>query len=190
VLIPARGQVGVATRQHRGPESPTREIPCSRFLPIRGSGSIICNDWKTLNQNVAALQDRGHVLVFQPSAAEVHAQAAEWFKDKEPEIYEWFGKNLHRMREPSFRHYVRARELKAAGMNWTEVLAEDAENRRAQLAVEILASGSYCNTMEMVRAFVQQGGGCRATFFNYRRKLGNGSAEKPAKGQAEENPRG
>jgi hypothetical protein len=69
---------------------------------------------------VAALQDRGHVLVFQPSAAEVHRKAAEWFKDEE--IYAWFGKNLHRMVEPSFRHYVRAGELKAAGMVWTEVL--------------------------------------------------------------------
>ena len=36
---------------------------------------IISNDWKTLNKNVAALQDRGHVLLFQPSAAEVHQQA-------------------------------------------------------------------------------------------------------------------
>ena len=42
---------------------------------------IISNDWKTLNKNVAALQDRGHVLLFQPSAAEVHAQAGKWFDD-------------------------------------------------------------------------------------------------------------
>src|SRR5437660_4282060 len=75
---------------------------------------IICNDWRTLNNNVSALQDRGHVLVFQPGAVEVHARAGEWFKEKEPEIYEWFGKNLDRMCEPSFRHYVRAGELKAA----------------------------------------------------------------------------
>jgi hypothetical protein len=27
-------------------------------------------------------------------------------------IYEWFAKNLHRVREPSFRHYVRAKGLK------------------------------------------------------------------------------
>jgi hypothetical protein len=71
------------------------------------------------------------------------------------------------MHEPSFRHYVRARELKAAGMDWTEVLAVDAENRRARLAAEILASGAYQSTGAMVRAFVQQGGGCRATFFNF-----------------------
>ena len=46
---------------------------------------IISNDWKTLNKNVAALQDRGHVLLFQPDAAEVHRKAGTWFDD--PEIY-------------------------------------------------------------------------------------------------------
>jgi hypothetical protein len=49
-------------------------------------------------------------------------------------------------------------------MDWTEVLAEDAENRRARLAAEILASSSYQSTGEKARAFVQQDGGCRATF--------------------------
>jgi hypothetical protein len=133
-----------------------------------------------LNRNVEALQDRGYVLVFQPSAAEVHRKAGEWFQDQE--IYEWFGANLHRIAEPSFRYYVRAGELKAAGMDWTEVLAVEAENLRARLAAEILASTSYRSTMDQARAFVAQGGGCRATFFNYRRKLDSGSAEKPAKG--------
>ena len=69
------------------------------------------------------------------------ARPDEWFDD--PEIYAWFGANLHRMREPSLRHYVRARELKAAGMDWTDVLAVEAENRRARLAAELLASAAY-----------------------------------------------
>ena len=103
-----------------------------------------------------------------PDAAEVHRQAGTWFDD--PEIYEWFAANLHRVREPSMRHYVRARELKAAGMDWTEVLAAEAENKRERLAAELLASAAYGSTAERVRAFVEQGGGCRATFFNYRRK--------------------
>ena len=83
----------------------------------------------------------------------------------------WFAANLHRVREPSLRHYVRARELKAAGMDWTEVLAAEAENRRARLAAELLASAAYGSTAARVQAFVEQGGGCRATFFNYRRYL-------------------
>src|SRR5713101_616699 len=36
------------------------------------------------------------------------------------------------------------------------------------------------------RLLSEQGGGCRATFFNYRRKLGTGSAKEPAKGNAKE----
>jgi len=136
---------------------------------------IISNDWKTLNRNVAALQDRGHVVFFEPSAAEVHAQAGTWFDDRE--IYAWFAANLHRVHEPSLRHYVRARELKAAAMDWTGVLvAEDeAENKRAQLAAELLASAAYESTAAQVKAFVERGGGCRATFFNYRRRLESGN---------------
>ena len=130
---------------------------------------IISNDWKTLNRNVAALQDRGHVLFFHPGAAEVHRQAGTWFDD--PELYDWFAANLHRVREPSLRHYVRASELKAAGMDWTVVLADETENPRARLAAELLASADYPNTSGRVKAFVEQGGGCRATFFNYRRRL-------------------
>lgn len=136
---------------------------------------IITNDWRTLDKNVAALQDRGHVLFFEPGAAEVHRKAGTFFDD--PEIYDWFAANLHRVREPSLRHYVRARELKAAGMDWTDVLAAEGENKRARLTRELLESSSYASTAERVQAFVEQGGGCRATFFNYRRKLAspNGS---------------
>ncbi len=91
------------------------------------------------------------------------------------EIYEWFAKNLHRVREPSMRHYVRARELKAAGMDWTDVLAAEAENKRERPAAELLASAAHGSTAARVKAFVEQGGGCRATFFNYRRKLASGN---------------
>jgi hypothetical protein len=140
-----------------------------REFTTKSRVAIICNDWKTLNKNVAALQDRGHVLLFEPDAAEVHRQAGTWFDDAE--IYEWFAANLHRVREPSMRHYVRARELKAAGMDWTEVLAAEAENKRERLAAELLASAAHGSTAERVRAFVERGGGCRATFFNYRRKI-------------------
>jgi hypothetical protein len=130
---------------------------------------IISNDWKTLNKNVAALQDRGHVVFFEPSAAEVHAQAGKWLDDEE--IYPWFAANLHRIREPSLRHYVRARELKAAGMDWTAILATEDENPRARLVRELLASNAYDSIEARSKAFVEQGGGCRATFFNYRGKL-------------------
>jgi hypothetical protein len=123
---------------------------------------IISNDWKTLNMNVAALQDRGHVLMFEPSAAEVHHKAGTWFDDRE--IYEWFGADLHRVCEPSMRQYVRARELKAARMDWTDVFAVEAENRRERLAAELLVSDAYDSTGERVKAFGERGGGIERRF--------------------------
>jgi hypothetical protein len=141
-----------------------------REFTTKSRAVIISNDWKTLDKNVAALQDRGHVVFFAPNAAEVHAQAGTWFDD--PEIYPWFAANLHRVRQPSLRHYVRARELKAAGMDWTEVLADGDDNRRARLAAELLASATYDGIEARAAAFVAQGGGCRATFYNYRHRLG------------------
>jgi hypothetical protein len=56
-------------------------------------------------------------------------------------------------------------------MDWTDVLAVEDENPRARLAAELLASNAYGSTAARVKAFVEQEGGCRATFFNYRRKL-------------------
>jgi hypothetical protein len=65
------------------------------------------------------------------------------------------------------RQYVRARELKAGGMDWTDVLAVEDENRRARLAAELLASLAFGSTAERVKAFDERGGGCRVTFYNY-----------------------
>ena len=67
---------------------------------------IITNDWKTLNRDVAALQDRGHVVLFQPSALEIHLRTAEWFWDQE--IFDFLGERLHWLQEASMRHYLAA----------------------------------------------------------------------------------
>jgi hypothetical protein len=56
-------------------------------------------------------------------------------------------------------------------MDWTEVLTSEIENPRARLVAELLSSTAYGNTAARVQAFVEQGGGYRATFFNYRRYL-------------------
>jgi hypothetical protein len=65
-------------------------------------------------------------------------------------------------------------------MAWTEVLELTADNRRARLAAEILASDAYKSTIDRVRAFVRQGGGCRATVSNERRRLHGEATGKTA----------
>lgn len=131
---------------------------------------IICNDWKTLNRNVVALQDRGHTLVFEPTAEEVHEKTGEWFRD-DPDIYKWFGENLHRVKEPSMRTYLRAAELKRANMDWMDIVPLAPENRRQRLVTELQADRSFCTEDARAREFSVRGGGCRATYFNHSRKL-------------------
>ena len=128
---------------------------------------IICNEWKTLNRNVAALQDRGHVLCFRPSASEVHERAKEFFRDED--VLSWFEDNLHRLLEPSLRLYLRAAELKTSGMEWKHLAPLSPENLRKKLVLELSKDPSHSSEKSRIEAFHAKGGGCRATYFNYKR---------------------
>jgi hypothetical protein len=59
---------------HSDARSPEKQGVPRELTSIRRVVIISC-DWKTLNRNVAALQDRGHVILYQPSAAELHRKA-------------------------------------------------------------------------------------------------------------------
>src|SRR5262245_16282531 len=80
--------------------------------------ALIGNDWRTLNADVAALEDRGHVLVFEPEALEVHRHAAKWFWDQE--IFDFVAVHLHLMGQLSLRTYRQAWELKQAQLDWQQ----------------------------------------------------------------------
>src|SRR5207249_3818093 len=81
---------------------------------------IIANEWRTLSGNVAAVEDRGHVILFRPTALEVHLRTALWFWDQE--IFDFIGERLHLIAEPLMRAYVGAHELKRAGLDWRRIL--------------------------------------------------------------------
>ena len=140
--------------------------------------ALIANDWKTLNGNVEAVQDRGHVIVFAPDAAEVHGQVAGWFGDQE--ILDWFERHLHLIHRPSMRHYVRAAELKKAGLNWMQAILSDALSEKTLLVAQIKADTRYRNERERIDAFRRSGGGCRATYFNHAKRLNGTLRSSPA----------
>jgi hypothetical protein len=150
----------VATRQ--GLDIPRQFTTTSRV-------AIIANQWKALNADVAALEDRGHCLAFTPSALEVHRQAARFFWDQE--IFDFVAAHLHLLIQPSLRTYVLAWELKQAGLNWREAVLGRCL-RGATLAVaKFKANPSFASERDRVRAFVAAGLGCRATYFNCAKKL-------------------
>jgi hypothetical protein len=130
---------------------------------------IIANEWKTLDKNVAAVQDRGHVIRFAPSAAEVHHAVRTWFDDDE--IYDWFCKHLGLLSNPSMRQYVRAAELKAAGLDWRSMLLRETLPATTSLVAKLKADSRLDTEADRVREFVRLGGGCRATYFNHAKRL-------------------
>jgi hypothetical protein len=132
---------------------------------------IIANEWKTLDRNVAAVQDRGHVIRFEPSAVEIHQAVGEWFADKE--IYDWFERHLQLVVNPSMRQYVRAAELKAAGLDWRPMVLQEVLPATTSLVAELKADECLRTEADRVREFIRRGGGCRATYFNHARRLRN-----------------
>jgi hypothetical protein len=140
-----------------------------REFVTRSRAVIISNDWRTLNRNVAALQDRGHVLLFQPTAAEVHEKTGEWFREED--VYKWLGQNLNLVIEPSMRLYLRASELKRAGLDWMELVPLAPQDRRQRLVAELQSDSSFETQEARAREFTVRGGGCRATYFNHARRL-------------------
>lgn len=152
-----------------------QEIP--REFTTTSKVAIISNDWKTLNANVAAVQDRGHVILFEPTAEEVHRHASRWFWDQE--IFDWFADHLHMIAEPSLRHYVRAAELKQAGLDWIEVLPLENVSPKTLAVSRLKADPSYSTEEARAQAFEALGHGCRATYYNHAKKLrGKSKTEK------------
>ena len=131
--------------------------------------AIIANEWPTLNRNVAALQDRGHLLFFEPNSLEVHRQAATWFWDQE--IFDFVAARLHWLEEASLRHYVAAWELKQAGLDWRRLILNRCLTGRALQVAQLQADPQYGREAERVQAFVDAGGDSRSTYFNWSRKL-------------------
>ena len=130
---------------------------------------IIANDWQTLNRNVAAVQDRGHLISFEPPPEEVHGRVARWFDDEE--ILAWFQRHLSLFDRLSMRDYVRAAELKRAGLDWMQVSLPRNLPTKTLLVAQLKDDESYRTEEERVQAFVSIGAGCRATYFNHARQL-------------------
>jgi hypothetical protein len=131
--------------------------------------AIIANQWKTLNADVAALEDRGHVISFEPSAVEVHRQAATWFWDQE--VFDFVAAHLHLMDRPSLRSYVLAYELKTAKLDWKQSVLSRCLKGTALKVATLKADPCYHTEEERAQAFVTAGDGCRATYFNHAAKL-------------------
>jgi hypothetical protein len=131
--------------------------------------AIIANQWKSLNEDVAALEDRGHCLEFVPSATEIHRHAAGWFWDQQ--VFDFVAAHLHLIQQHSLRTYVLAWELRQAGLDWRQAVLSRCLSGTALEVAKFHSNPSYATEEDRARAFVAAGLGCRSTYFNYAKKL-------------------
>jgi hypothetical protein len=131
--------------------------------------ALVGNDWRTLNADVAALEDRGHLLLFEPTPLEVHCQAARWFWDQE--IFDFVADHLHLTAQHSLRTYCHAWELKRADLDWRQGVLCRCLTGVALAVAKLKANPAFASEDERVRTFVQSGAGCRASYFRYAKKL-------------------
>ena len=86
-------------------------------------------------------------------------------------MFDWFAEYLHLIPEPSMRHYVRAAELKAAGLDWVKVLLSDTVPEKALLVAKLKGDSSYGEERERVAAFKRVGGGGQTTYYKWAKRI-------------------
>jgi len=133
----------------------------SRFI-------IIANEWKTLNQNVHAIEDRGIMISFEPSAQEVHNYVSGWFKDKD--VLRFIESLVPAVSSVSARIYIQASHLRNAGLPWRETVCSTlGVSERTMKLIEL--EKSHLKPMERVKAYQEATGASQAAYYRHVKKL-------------------
>jgi hypothetical protein len=145
---------------------------------------LLTNRWEVINEHIRAIASRAFVIVFAPTAEEVHFEVGRrgWFHDQE--IYDFIWQHRRFITRPDMRVYRRIAEQKQAGRPWhkraVEMLIGD--ERMQQLAA-LLEDARYESNNQRAEAFVRQGLGARSTFYlllsDFRYQSASPDAEPP-----------
>ncbi len=139
-----------------------------RSFKTRSHFCILANS-HFASEDARALEDRGHVLVFEPTPLEVHRQASTWFWDQT--VFDFVGQYLHVMPRHSFRTYINAWERKAAGLPWQSAVLDRCLAGLTLEVARLRSDPQFHSEEERARAFVDRNLGCRATYFNHLKRL-------------------
>ncbi|MCC7421864.1 MAG: hypothetical protein IT428_16425 [Planctomycetaceae bacterium] len=159
----------------RAPELDHLGVP--RQFNTTSPVALIANDWKSVGPNLAAVEDRMHIVSFEPTPGEIHLHAATWYWNQE--IFDFIGRHLVAMEHHSLRLYVRAFELKTAEMDWKRAVLNSCFSGPALAVAQLKSDPSFPSEEDRARAFTAQGFGCRATYFNHARRI-PAASEVPA----------
>lgn len=132
---------------------------------------LIANEWRTLNANVRALEDRSIILWFAPSPVEIHRQTADWFDDLE--VYQFIGSYLTHIPQLSMRYYDKGKRLKSAGfLDWQKSLLQMMlPNRATALVAGLQLDPRLGSDAERVAQFVAETALSRRTYYRLKIRL-------------------
>jgi hypothetical protein len=125
---------------------------------------ILANTLTSIEANLAAVLDRAFVIEFKPNADELHSEVGGWFM--EDEVYDFVGKHLNLVSQPSMRFYVRAQKMKEMGGDWQAWLLRQwlGDDPKLALLGQVLADRTLVTAEQRVARFAELGGGSRATY--------------------------
>ncbi len=132
---------------------------------------LIANEWRSLNANVRALEDRAIIIHFDPTNDSVHAQARQWCRDEE--IHQFIGAHLSAVQAVSMRWYAKAQKLREAGFrDWkVSLLQMMLSDRHLAIVAELALDPTYSTERDRIEAFARVTGRSRATYYRLRRRL-------------------
>lgn len=138
---------------------------------------LIANEWRTVNPNVRALEDRAIILHFDPPNAEVHRRVGEWFQDSE--IYTFIDGVLPLVTELSMRHYCKGSQLRRAGLpDWRNNLLQMVlPDQRTACVAALQYDPTFRSEEERVERFITLTGYARATYFRMKAQLASVKAD-------------
>lgn len=144
------------------------DVPSS--FTTTSSVILIANEWRTVNPNVRALEDRAIILHFDPSNTEVHRRVGEWFDDRE--VYEFIDRTMPFINALSMRHYYKGSQLRRAGLSdWRDSLLQMVLSN-ARLARFVAAQQAALRTEQArVDRFMKETGCSRATYFRIKARM-------------------
>ena len=146
------------------PELPTEFTTNSNVI-------LIANEWRSVNGNVRALEDRTIILWFNPSPNEIHRQTATWFHD--PIVYRFVGAYLPYIPQLSMRYYDKGKRLREAGfLDWQKSLLQMMlPDRIVAVVAGLQLDARYTTDAQRVTQFITETGLSRATYFRVKTKI-------------------
>ena len=137
-----------------------------REFDTKSKVALILNKWKTVDENVGALEDRGMVIRFVPTSIELHGHVGAWFRDKR--VYDFIGDRLDRIFQPSQRLYLTASSMRGKGLgdDWKAWIEQQiALPDELQIVRELRANSSFASEHYRINKYSSLTGKSRASYF-------------------------